>query len=534
MACKYVFVLGGVVSGLGKGITAASLGRLLKSRGLKVTMQKLDPYLNRDPGTMNPIQHGEVFVTEDGAETDLDVGHYERFIDENLNKHSNVTSGKIYYTVLENERKGVYAGSTVQMIPHITNMIQDKIRLNAKSNKADVAIVEVGGTVGDYESLPFLEAIRQFSLEEGYNNCMYIHVALVPFITPSNELKTKPVQHSVKELLSLGIQPDVLVCRSDRPIGKEIKEKLSLFCNVKTASIIENINAPSLYEVPLALEEEGLATQVIKRLRLRCKEKDLSDWTAMVEMSKQIDHQVTIGLVGKYTELKDAYLSVVESLNHAAIFTHTDVKIRWIEAEAVTPETAEKELKGLDGILIPGGFGVRGTEGKIETARYARENKNPFLGICLGMQIATIEFARNVAGLPGAGSVELDPNVKDPVIHLMSEFEKKRKMCGTLKLGSYPVELTPNSHVSAAYGTTKIDERHRHRYAFNLDYLDRLKKSGLKITGFSPDRKIVEVVEIEDHPWYVACQYHPEFKSRPNRPHPLFLAYLKAVLKNQK
>lgn len=533
MACKYIFVLGGVVSGLGKGITAASLGRLLKSRGLKVTMQKLDPYLNRDPGRMNPIQHGEVFVTEDGAETDLDVGHYERFIDENLNKHSNVTSGKIYFEVLENERKGVYAGSTVQMIPHITNTIQDKIRLNAKSNKADVAIVEVGGTVGDYESLPFLEAIRQFSLEEGYINCMYIHVALVPFITPSNELKTKPVQHSVKELLSLGIQPDVLVCRSDRPIGIEIKQKLSLFCNVKTASIIENINAPSLYEVPLALEEEGLATQVIKRLRLRCKEKDLSDWIAMVEMSKQVDHQVTIGLVGKYTELKDAYLSVVESLYHAGIFTHTAVDIRWIDAETITPKTAKKELKGLDGILIPGGFGVRGTEGKIETARYARENKIPFLGICLGMQIATIEYARNVAGLPDAGSIELDPKVKDPVIHVMGDADPKKKI-GTLKLGSYPVELSPDSHVIEAYGTSRIDERHRHRYAFNLDYLDQLKNSGLKITGLSPDGEIVEVVEVEDHPWYVACQYHPEFKSRPNRPHPLFLAYLKAVLENQR
>lgn len=530
MTRKYIFVLGGVVSGLGKGITAASLGRLLKSRGIKVTMQKLDPYLNMDPGTMNPIQHGEVFVTEDGGETDLDLGHYERFIDENLNKHSNITSGRIYYSVIDNERNGLYAGSTVQMIPHITNMIKDKIRLNAKSNAADVAIVEVGGTVGDYESLPFLEAIRQFQYEEGYNNCMYIHVALIPFITPSNELKTKPAQHSVKELLSLGIQPDILVCRSDRPLGHEIKQKLSLFCNVKPACVIENINSESLYEVPLALEEEGLATQVIKRLKIKCKEKDLSDWTSMVEMSKNITQSLTIGLVGKYTELHDSYLSVVESLKHAAIFNHTKIDIQWIDSEIIEPATAAQHLSGLDGILIPGGFGVRGTEGKINTAQYAREKKIPYLGLCLGMQIAIIEFARNVAHLKDACSIEMEPDTPHPVINFLPGQEDINVLGGTLRLGKYPCKLIPGTRAFEAYGTELIYERHRHRYEVNNDYRSILADNGLIFCGTSPDGNIVEMIELKDHPWFVACQFHPEFKSRPNRPHPLFMGFIKASL----
>jgi len=531
MSRKYIFVLGGVVSGLGKGITAASLGRLLKSRGVKVTMQKLDPYLNMDPGTMNPIQHGEVFVTEDGGETDLDLGHYERFIDENLNKHSNVTSGKIYYSVIDNERNGVYAGSTVQMIPHITNMIKDKIRLNAETNEADVAIVEVGGTVGDYESLPFMEAIRQFSYDEGYDNCMYIHVALIPFITPSNELKTKPAQHSVKELLSLGIQPDILVCRSDRPLGKEIKQKLSLFCNVKPGCVIENINSESLYEVPLALEEEGLATQVIKRLKIKCKEKDLSDWTAMVDMSKKLTKSLTVGLVGKYTELHDSYLSVVESLKHAAIFNHAKIDIQWIDSELITPKTAAIHLSGLDGILIPGGFGVRGTEGKINTARYARENRIPYLGLCLGMQIAIIEFARNVAGLKDACSIEMEPDTPHPVINFLPGQEDNNVLGGTLRLGKYPCKLMKNTKAFDAYGVELISERHRHRYEVNNDYRTVLAENGLVFCGTSPDGNIVEMIELKDHPWFVACQFHPEFKSRPNRPHPLFMGFIKASLK---
>lgn len=531
MSRKYIFVLGGVVSGLGKGITAASLGRLLKSRGVKVTMQKLDPYLNMDPGTMNPIQHGEVFVTEDGGETDLDLGHYERFIDENLNKHSNVTSGKIYYSVIDNERNGLYAGSTVQMIPHITNMIKDKIRLNAETNEADVAIVEVGGTVGDYESLPFMEAIRQFSYDEGYDNCMYIHVALIPFITPSNELKTKPAQHSVKELLSLGIQPDILVCRSDRPLGKEIKQKLSLFCNVKPGCVIENINSESLYEVPLALEEEGLATQVIKRLKIKCKEKDLSDWTAMVDMSKKLTKSLTVGLVGKYTELHDAYLSVVESLKHAAIFNHAKIDIQWIDSELITPKTAAIHLSGLDGILIPGGFGVRGTEGKINTAQYARENRIPYLGLCLGMQIAIIEFARNVAGLKNACSIEMEPDTPHPVINFLPGQEDNNVLGGTLRLGKYPCKIMPNTKAFDAYGVDLITERHRHRYEVNNDYRTVLADHGLVFCGTSPDGNIVEMIELKDHPWFVACQFHPEFKSRPNRPHPLFMGFIKASLK---
>jgi CTP synthase len=530
MATKYVFVSGGVVSGLGKGITAASLGRLLKSRGVKVTMQKLDPYLNVDPGTMNPYQHGEVFVTEDGGETDLDIGHYERFIDENLNKYCNVTAGKVYYQVIENERNGMYAGSTIQMIPHITNMIKDKIRLNAETNNAEVAIVEIGGTVGDYESLPFLEAIRQFTIEEGYANCMYIHVALIPFITPSNELKTKPAQHSVKELLSLGIQPDILVCRCDRPLGKEIKQKLSLFCNVKLDCVIENTNMPSLYEVPLALEEEGLAEQVIKRLKIQCKEKDMHDWEDMVRRSKKLSHHTRIALVGKYIELQDAYISVVESLKHASIYNDTKLEIKWIDSEDITEKTAGTMLKGVDGIIIPGGFGSRGIEGKINAARYARENRVPYLGLCLGMQIAIIEFARNVCKLEKAHSKEIDPSTPYPIIDFLPGQNEYSMLGGTLRLGKYPCKLKPNTKAFAAYQSEMISERHRHRYEVNNEYRDVLSKNGMIFCGTSPNDSIVEMIELADHPWFVACQFHPEFKSRPNRPHPLFMGFMHAAV----
>jgi CTP synthase len=530
MTTKYVFVMGGVVSGLGKGITAASLGRLLKSRGVKVTMQKLDPYLNFDPGTMNPYQHGEVFVTEDGGETDLDIGHYERFIDENLNKYSNVTAGQVYYRVIDNERKGVYAGATVQMIPHITNMIKEKIRLNAQSNEAEVAIVEVGGTVGDYESLPFLEAIRQFSIEEGTANCMYIHVALIPFITPSNELKTKPAQHSVKELLSLGIQPDILVCRCDRPLGPDIKQKLSLFCNVKLDSIIENINMPSLYEIPLALEEEGLAIQVINRLKIKCDEKNLSDWQEMVDKSRKCTSETHIAIVGKYVELHDAYISVVEALKHASIYYLTNIHLHWIDAEDITEKTVGQLLKSVNGIVIPGGFGYRGTEGKITAARYARENKIPYLGLCLGMQIAIIEYMRNVVGIPEAHSKELEPNTPHPVIDFLPGQNEYSLLGGTLRLGQYLCKLKPGTKAQQAYQCDTISERHRHRYEVNNQYRATLEEHGMVLCGTSPNDSIVEMVEIEDHPWYVACQFHPELKSRPNRPHPLFLGFIKASL----
>lgn len=534
MATKYVFVMGGVVSGLGKGITAASLGRLLKSRGLKVTMQKLDPYLNVDPGTMNPYQHGEVYVTEDGGETDLDIGHYERFIDENLSKYCNVTSGKVYYTVIENERNGAYAGSTIQMIPHITNMIKEKIRLNATTNHPDVAIVEIGGTVGDYESLPFLEAIRQFSVEEGANNCMYIHVALVPCISPSNELKTKPAQHSVRELLGLGIQPDILVCRCNRPLGKEIKEKLSLFCNVKYENIIENLDYPSLYEIPLALEEEGLAEQVLKRLNIHAKEKDLSDWQEMVNKSKSLTTQVKIGLVGKYIELQDAYLSVVESLKHASIFNHADLEIKWIDSEEITEKSAGSILRDVDGIIIPGGFGSRGIEGKINAARYARENNIPYLGLCLGMQIAIIEFARNVAGLQHANSREINSSTPYPVIDFLPGQNEYSILGGSLRLGKYPCKLMKGTKAYEAYGRDEIEERHRHRYEFNNEYRDVLQKCGMVICGTSPNGSIVEMIELPNHPWFVACQFHPEFKSRPNRPHPLFMKFIEASINNKR
>lgn len=496
-------------------------------------MQKLDPYLNVDPGTMNPYQHGEVYVTDDGGETDLDIGHYERFIDESLNKHCNVTAGKVYYTVINNERNGVYAGSTIQMIPHITNMIKDQIRLNAESNQADVAIVEIGGTVGDYESLPFLEAIRQFSAEEGANNCMYIHVALLPSITPSNELKTKPIQHSVKDLLGLGIQPDILVCRCDRTVGKELKEKIALFCNVKYENVIVNLDMPSLYDIPLALEEEGLAEQVIKRLKLNCHEKDLSEWQLMVDKSKQINSEVKIALVGKYIELQDAYLSVVEALKHAAIFNHAKLEIKWVDSEELTEKSAGTVLRDVDGIIIPGGFGSRGIEGKINAARFARENKIPYLGLCLGMQIAIIEFARHICDMQDANSREINSETTHPVIDFLPGQNEYSILGGSLRLGAYPCKIVHGTHAYAAYGTDEISERHRHRYEVNNEFREELAKHGMVFSGTSPNGSIVEMIELPDHPWFVACQFHPEFKSRPNRPHPLFYSFIEAALKNK-
>ena len=505
MSTKYIFILGGVVSGLGKGITAASLGRLLKSRGLKVTMQKLDPYLNIDPGIMNPLQHGEVFVTDDGAETDLDIGHYERFTDENQNRHSNYTSGKIYNTVLENERNGVYGGATVQMIPHVTNLIKDIIRVNAKSNNADVAIVEIGGTVGDIESLPHLEAIRQFQIEEGYSNCMYIHVPLVPFLTPGDELKTKPAQHSVKELLSLGVQPDILVCRTDRDLGNDIRHKLSLFCNVPIERVIQNKNLSSLYDIPLALEEEGLAEQVIKRLQINCKEKDLSDWIEMVEKSKQTTTTVKIGLVGKYIDLHDAYLSLVEALKHAAIFNSTELMIEWINSENINENNVTQLLSTLNGILVHGSYGETANAGEILAAKFARENNIPYFGICLGLQVAILDLLQHH---------NIEPICK-----------------GSLRLGKYPCNLVKGTKVYNSYNTESIFERHRHDVEVNNDCRDLLLEKGVIVSGTSPDENLVEMIELRAHKWFVACLFHPEFKSRPNRPHPLFMGFIKAAIR---
>ncbi|MCR4925008.1 MAG: CTP synthase [Clostridiales bacterium] len=532
MDTKYIFVTGGVVSGLGKGITAASLGRLLKARGLKVTVMKLDPYLNIDPGTMNPIQHGEVFVTDDGAETDLDLGHYERFIDESLSQNSNLTSGRVYHTVISNERKGVYGGQTIQVIPHITNEIKRRIGLH--NGTADVVFVEIGGTVGDIESLPFLEAIRQFAQEHGEENCMFIHVTLIPFLGASMELKTKPTQHSVKELLSIGIRPDVIVCRTEHPIDDNIKAKIALFCNVPKDCVIENRDMPSLYEIPFALEDEGLARITIRHLGLKCGEPDLADWHKMVDSLKEPKNSVRIALVGKYVELHDSYLSVAEALKHGGIPSETEVKIDWVDSEKITEKNVEKILGKADGILVPGGFGSRGIDGKILAAKYARENKIPYLGICLGLQIAVIEFARNVLGLKGANTTEIDPDTEYPVIDLMPDQRGVTDMGGTMRLGQYPCTLQDGTKAYAAYGQQLIYERHRHRFEVNNDFREAFEKAGMVLCGVSPDKYIVEMIEIKDHPWFVASQAHPEFKSRPNKPHPLFLGFVEASLKNKK
>lgn len=534
MGIKYVFVTGGVVSGLGKGITAASLGRLLKARGYRVTMQKLDPYINIDPGTMNPIQHGEVFVTEDGAETDLDLGHYERFIDENLTKQSNVTTGKIYWTVLTKERRGEFHGGTVQVIPHITNEIKSRFYQEEGACRADIAIIEVGGTVGDIESQPFLEAIRQFQHEVGKENTMLIHVTLIPYLKASEEMKTKPTQASVKDLQSMGIQPDVIMCRTELPLEAGIREKIALFCNVSSNHVLQNLDAETLYEVPLLMEEEHLADVACECLNLPCPAPDLEGWATMVETLKHPSNEVTIALVGKYTQLHDAYISVVEALKHGATAHNAFVHIKWISSECVTKETAKELLGNVSGILVPGGFGERGIEGKIEAIRFARENSVPFLGLCLGMQLAIVEFSRNVLGFSDAHSIELNPATTHPVIHLMPEQDGVEDLGGTLRLGSYPCILTPGSKARSLYGTDQITERHRHRYEVNNLYRDALMKHGMCLSGLSPDGRIIELIELPEHPWFLATQAHPEFKSRPNRPHPLFQGFIGAALEHQK
>ena len=533
MSTKYVFVTGGVVSGLGKGITAASLGRLLKNRGLSISIQKFDPYLNVDPGTMSPYQHGEVFVTDDGAETDLDLGHYERFIDENLSKNSNVTTGRIYSTVIEKERRGEYLGGTVQVIPHITNEIKDKVYQVAKERDVDVVITEIGGTVGDIESQPFLEAIRQIKSEAGADNVCYIHVTLVPYLGKSGELKTKPTQHSVKELRTIGIQPDIIVCRTEKELNEDLKAKIGLFCNIEGKSVIQNLDADHLYEVPLMLHGEGLDNLVIEKLHLGCKDIDNSEWIEMVNRIKNLKDNVEIALVGKYVELHDAYISVVEALSHGGYANDSEVKIRWINAEDIENGDVNEILKGVDGVLVPGGFGDRGVEGKIESIKWARENKVPFLGICLGMQCAVIEFARNVLGFEGANSSEINPDTKYPVIDLMNDQKDIENLGGTMRLGQYPCKLDESSKSFDLYGTDLINERHRHRYEFNNTYREQIVEAGMKVAGTSPDNRLVEIVEIEDHPWFVAAQFHPELKSRPNKPHPLFRGFIEAALKNR-
>ena len=526
---KYIFVTGGVVSGLGKGITAASLGRLLKARGLNVALQKFDPYLNVDPGTMSPYQHGEVFVTDDGAETDLDLGHYERFTDENLTVHSSVTSGKVYWSVLSREREGAYLGGTIQVIPHITEEIKRRIYRVGRERGADVVITEIGGTVGDIESQPFLEAIRQVAAEVGRQNVMYIHVSLVVSIPGSGELKSKPTQHSAKELLSLGIQPDVIMARCDRPVPQEILDKISLFCNIPPENVIPNLTASILYEVPLLLEEEGLSDVVCRRLDLRCPPPALADWYAMVRRAKETRERVEIALVGKYTALHDAYLSVTEALTHGGIENDVQVDIRWVDSETVTWENAERLLSGCGGILVPGGFGDRGAEGMIAAVRYARERKIPFFGICLGMQMAVVEFARHRAGLTDAHSSEL-ADTFHPVIDLMPGQRGLSAKGGTMRLGACPCRLTAESvHLAAAYKTAEVSERHRHRYEFNNEYRELLTGRGLILAGLSPDGTLVEAVELPDHPWFVGVQFHPEFKSRPNKAHPLFRDFVRAA-----
>ena len=529
MAVKYVFVTGGVVSGLGKGITAASLGRLLKARGYTVTMQKFDPYINIDPGTMNPVQHGEVFVTDDGAETDLDLGHYERFIDENLTKNSNVTTGKIYWSVLQKERRGDFGGGTVQVIPHITNEIKSRFYRNPSAENTEIAIIEVGGTVGDIESQPFLESIRQFQHEKGRDNVILIHVTLIPYLRASQEMKTKPTQASVKELQGMGIQPDIIVCRSEHPLDNGIKDKISLFCNLPADHVLQNLDVDYLYEAPLAMEKENLAQVVCECLHLDCPKPDLSDWETMVDNLRHPVSKVRIALVGKYVQLHDAYISVVEALKHGGIYSHTTVEIKWVDAETVTPETADEIFKDVTGILVPGGFGHRGVEGKIEAIRYARTHKIPFLGICLGMQLAIVEFARNVIGFHDAHSLELNPSTTHPVIHIMQDQIGIEDIGGTLRLGAYPCILDKTSKAYEVYQKEEIQERHRHRYEVNNDYREVLTENGMNLCGLSPDGKIVEMAELKDHPWFIATQAHPELKSRPNKPHPLFKGFVEAA-----
>jgi CTP synthase len=535
MNVKYVFVTGGVVSGLGKGITAAALGRLLKARGYHVTMQKFDPYLNVDPGTMNPIQHGEVFVTDDGTETDLDLGHYERFIDESLTKNSNVTSGKVYWSVLNKERHGDFGGHTVQVIPHITNEIKDRFYKPENPEDPDgdgkehIAIIEVGGTVGDIESQPFLESIRQFQHEAGMNNVIIIHVTLIPYLRMSGEMKTKPTQQSVKELQGIGIQPDIIVARTEYPLEPGIKEKISLFCNIPVSHVLQNIDAPTLYEIPLIMEREHLADVVCESLNIECPKPDLSDWEDMVRSLKNPERKVKIALVGKYTALHDAYISVVEALKHGGIANRADVEIKWVPSETVTAESVDDLLGDVSGIIVPGGFGDRGIEGMITAVQYAREHKLPYLGICLGMQMAIVEFARHVLGYADAHTAEINPDTTHPVIHIMPDQNGVTDLGGTLRLGAYPCKIQKGSKAYEIYGSEKISERHRHRYEVNNDYREALISGGMILSGLSPDGHIVEMCEIKDHPWFVATQAHPEFKSRPNKPHPLFAGFIKAA-----
>jgi CTP synthase len=531
---KYIFVTGGVVSSLGKGIVAASVGRVLKNRGLKVTLQKFDPYLNVDPGTMSPYQHGEVFVTEDGAETDLDLGHYERFIDVNLGQYSNVTAGRVYSSIIEKERRGDYLGGTVQVIPHVTNEIKSRVLLAGESSDADVVITEIGGTTGDIESLPFLEAIRQIRSDLGRENVCYIHCTLLPYIKAAGEMKTKPTQQSVKELRGLGIQPDIIVVRNELALTDELRAKISLFCDIPKQNVIESRDVSNLYQLPLNLKAQKIDDIVLKHFNLTAKEADMEEWTSLVERVDNLKDEVRIALVGKYVELHDAYISVVESLKHAGYKHNSKVKIDWIQSEDITEENVHEYLKDADGILVPGGFGDRGVEGKITTIKYARENKIPFFGICLGMQLAAVEFARNVCGLTGAHSSELDPNTPYPIINLLPDQENVVEMGGTLRLGSYPCTLTEGSQAHKEYGEINITERHRHRYEFNNFYRERLTNKGLVLSGVSPDGRLVEIVELPEHPWFVAGQFHPEFKSRPEKAHPLFAGFIKASLENKR
>lgn len=531
---KYIFVTGGVVSSIGKGIAAASLGRLLKNRGLKVTIQKFDPYINVDPGTMSPYQHGEVFVTDDGAETDLDLGHYERFIDINLNQFSNVTTGKVYSEVINKERRGDYLGATVQVIPHITDEIKKKIRRAAQTTDSDVVITEVGGTVGDIESLPFLEALRQMKSDVGADNVMYLHTTLIPYLKAAGEMKTKPTQHSVKELRSLGIQPNVLIVRSEYPVDQHTKDKLALFTDVDSKAVIESLDVETLYTIPLNLQKQGLDQIVVDHLKLNVPEADMTEWKQLEERVLNLKKDVHIAIVGKYVELPDAYLSVVEALKHAGYAADADVSIKWVNAETLSPEEVVRELQDVDGVLVPGGFGERGLEGKMLAIQYARENKVPFFGICLGMQLAAVEFARNVAKLEGAGSAEVNPDVTHNIIDLMPDQKNVTDMGGTLRLGLYPCQLQEGTVTAAAYDNQEVvQERHRHRYEFNNEYREQLEEKGLVFSGVSPDNRLVEIIEVKDHPYFVGCQFHPEFISRPNRPQPLFKAFIEKSLENK-
>lgn len=536
MKTKYIFVTGGVVSSLGKGITAASLGRLLKARGFSVSMQKLDPYINVDPGTMSPYQHGEVFVTDDGAETDLDLGHYERFVDENLSQNNNVTTGRVYKSVIEKERRGDYLGATVQVVPHITEEIKRNIIAAGHKGEEeyDFVISEIGGTVGDIESQPFLEAIRQIKSEMGYEKTLYIHVTLVPYLKMSGELKTKPTQHSVKELRSIGIQPDIIVCRSDYPIDNSIKKKISLFCNVKKENVIQNLNADTLYQVPLMMENEGLAERAISHFGLKSSKPKLNEWTKMVDRVLKIEDEVNIALVGKYVELKDAYLSVAEALTHGGIHHNHNINIKWMQSEDIEKAGPEKAFLDVDGIIVPGGFGERGVEGKILAANYARENDMPYFGLCLGLQIAVIEYARSVLGYEDANSTEFSEITDHPVIDLMEAQRHVNSKGGTMRLGKYPCTLKKGTKAMKAYGEEKISERHRHRFELNNAFRDELAENGLLLSGINRELDLVEIVELKDHLWYLGVQFHPEFKSRPNRPHPLFRDFVGAAIKHKK